>query len=532
MKKLIVITFAILSVFTFASPALSQLRVITAPQGGTGIGSVTSGDIGSCLKVLNNSPFQYELGSCGSGGSGSPGGSGTQVQFNDGGNFGGDAGFTYLKASDTGNIGILGVGTTATPSSTLHVVGTFTVTGTSTLANVSSTNFSASGFLNGATLNISGLSSLAAVSSTNLTASGFLNSATLNTSGAAVIGTTLNVTGKSTLAAVSSTALTASGDINAGANIVINGDTIADFTGTGLIMSGTSLTASLGTSVDLTAEVTGILPIANGGTNLSAASDDNLMLGNGTTWQSKALTTCTDTGGNHLNYDASTNTFSCGTSGPSGSSTTTINSVNGPNFTFNTSSTGSDFTISTSTATVNFNLPTASASNRGLLSTTDWSTFNSKVSTSRTITAGTGLTGGGDLSADRTISLSTPVAATNISPSIASSTISFNFYDATTTAPYKYQKVFVNFPATIQKVYCDEYASATTTLQLYRVTSNGSYTNAQDYLSSITCGIAGNSTTSFSTTTIPVDSWLVANSTSTAGTPSLTTVHITFKKTD
>ena len=36
-----------------------------------------------------------------SGGSGSPGGSDTQVQFNDGGSFGGDAGMTYDKATNT-----------------------------------------------------------------------------------------------------------------------------------------------------------------------------------------------------------------------------------------------------------------------------------------------------------------------------------------------------------------------------------------------------------------------------------------------
>ncbi len=36
--------------------------------GGTGIGSATVGDVGDCLKVTDNSPFTYELGSCGSGG--------------------------------------------------------------------------------------------------------------------------------------------------------------------------------------------------------------------------------------------------------------------------------------------------------------------------------------------------------------------------------------------------------------------------------------------------------------------------------
>lgn len=36
-------------------------------QGGTGIVGVTAGEVGNCLKVLANSPFRFELGSCGSG---------------------------------------------------------------------------------------------------------------------------------------------------------------------------------------------------------------------------------------------------------------------------------------------------------------------------------------------------------------------------------------------------------------------------------------------------------------------------------
>jgi hypothetical protein len=81
--------------------------------------------------------------------------------------------------------------------------------------------------------------------------------------------------------------------------------------------------------------------------------------------------------------------------------------------TFATGSTGTDFAIAHGAGTVNFNLPTASAANRGALSTTDWSAFNAKVAATRTISAGTGLTGGGDLSADRTISLSVPVTEVN-----------------------------------------------------------------------------------------------------------------------
>jgi hypothetical protein len=46
-----------------------------------------------------------------SGGSASAGGSDTQVQFNDGGALGGDAGFTYNKTTDTATIGSLTLNT-------------------------------------------------------------------------------------------------------------------------------------------------------------------------------------------------------------------------------------------------------------------------------------------------------------------------------------------------------------------------------------------------------------------------------------
>jgi len=70
--------------------------------------------------------------------------------------------------------------------------------------------------------------------------------------------------------------------------------------------------------------------------------------------------------------------------------TTGLNALNGltaqvQNFATGTS--GTDFGISSASSTHTFNLPTASASNRGALSTADWTTFNGKFNTPSGTTA-------------------------------------------------------------------------------------------------------------------------------------------------
>lgn len=67
------------------------------------------------------------------------------------------------------------------------------------------------------------------------------------------------------------------------------------------------------TGLPLTTGVTGTLPVGSGGTNLTTAPDDTVMVGNGTLWQEKLLPDCTSGGGRALNYTAATNTWSCGT---------------------------------------------------------------------------------------------------------------------------------------------------------------------------------------------------------------------------
>lgn len=71
---------------------------------------------------------------------------------------------------------------------------------------------------------------------------------------------------------------------------------------------------------------------------------------------------------------------------------------------FATGTSGTDFAISSATDTHTFNLPTASATNRGALSSADWTAFNSKVPSTRQLTInGTAY----DLSADRSWSVGT-----------------------------------------------------------------------------------------------------------------------------
>ena len=62
-----------------------------------------------------------------------------------------------------------------------------------------------------------------------------------------------------------------------------------------------------------------------------------------------------------------------------GGGITTLNTLTASTQTFAVGSSGTDFTISSATSTHTFNLPTASASARGLLSSANWTTFNSKL---------------------------------------------------------------------------------------------------------------------------------------------------------
>lgn len=73
----------------------------------------------------------------------------------------------------------------------------------------------------------------------------------------------------------------------------------------------------------------GTLGVVRGGTNVTASLDDQTLVGNGTTWESKALPSCSDPTTSKLLYNTSTNAWSCGTDQAGGSGTYVLMDGNG-----------------------------------------------------------------------------------------------------------------------------------------------------------------------------------------------------------
>ena len=102
---------------------------------------------------------------------------------------------------------------------------------------------------------------------------------------------------------------------------------------------------------------------------------------------------------------------------------------------FATGSSGSDFNISSATDTHTFNLPSSSGSNRGLLTSADWTTFNSKV----TSVSGTSpiVSSGG-----ATPAISMPAATSSVNGYLTSTDwTTFN----SKAAPFTYTSTYIPF---------------------------------------------------------------------------------------
>ena len=100
----------------------------------------------------------------------------------------------------------------------------------------------------------------------------------------------------------------------------------------------------------ITTSYNGTVPFGKGGTGLTTAADDTTLVSSGAAWVASALPNCTDATGNHLNYTASTNSFSCGTSSSGGGgltvASTSIASGANTKVLFDNSGTLGEYTIS------------------------------------------------------------------------------------------------------------------------------------------------------------------------------------------
>lgn len=152
------------------------------------------------------------------------------------------------------------------------------------------------------------------------------------------------------------------------------------------ISVGTGLTLTQGTgsvafaldlaSINITS-LGGVLTTPQGGTGVSTApANGELLIGNGTVWQKATLTAGS---GISITNGAGSITISTSLAG--------VGSLNGLTgvLAIGVGTTGTDVNVTTPTSSgITLNIPSASASNRGALTSTDWSTFNGKVGGSGT----------------------------------------------------------------------------------------------------------------------------------------------------
>jgi len=100
-----------------------------------------------------------------------------------------------------------------------------------------------------------------------------------------------------------------------------------------------------------------------------------------------------NTGGNNKKITLANFISSLGLGGGGGGGITTLNTLTALTQTFATGTSGTDFNISSATSTHTFNIPDASSTNRGLLTSADWSNFDSAYTNRITSLTTTGSSG-------------------------------------------------------------------------------------------------------------------------------------------
>jgi len=176
-----------------------------------------------------------------------------------------------------------------------------------------------------------------------------------------------------------------------------SGNVIKRATGTGIAKITNGVLSTGG--VSLATDVTGLLPVANGGTNLSSTGVvGNVLTSNGSGWSSSPLPVFMES----INTLSATQQFIV-----SGTS-------------------GSDFSISSSVDTHTLNLPVASVTKTGKLSSTDWNTFNNKQNAISILPVANGGTGVSTIPLNEVILGNGTSAIQTVSPSVIGNVLTAN----------------------------------------------------------------------------------------------------------
>ena len=208
--------------------------------------SISGGVNGYFLQTDGEGNLTWAAGGNGGGGNGNPGGANTQVQFNDSGTFGGDAGFVYDKNTNiltvsnlnvvdsfTGNISFASTAGTVTTNAQPNI------TSVGTLASLNVTNTIAANLFAGSGANLTNLPAANLVGSVplaqavtnaaqpNITSVGVLTS--LTSSGNIAASGTLSGGNVSASGTVSTTNLTILGNATIANTFTANANSIVNF---------------------------------------------------------------------------------------------------------------------------------------------------------------------------------------------------------------------------------------------------------------------------------------------------------------
>jgi len=285
---------------------------------------------------------------------------------------------------------------------------------------------------------------------------------------------------------------------------------------TGLTTSGGPVTTSG------TITLAGTLAVANGGTGLTTTpANGALDIGNGT-----GFTRTTLTAGSGISVTNSAGGITIDNTSPSSGGTVTSVAA----LTLGTTGTDLSSTVANSTTTpvITLNVPTASATNRGALSSADWTTFNNKGSgtvTAVSVASANGFAGTSSGGATPALTLSTTITgvlkgnATAISAatsgtdySAGTSALTTGILKSTTTTGALSIAVAADFP-TLNQNTTGSAATLTTPRAIYGNNFDGSAALTQIIAS--TYGGTGNGFTKFSGATTAEKTYSLPDATTT-----------------